>query len=211
MASSFISCACVWKPFCRNLRGALKGLAGSCLSHRDERLMGSLGFCCPVASASAERERDSSLEGKSQSCLTPDLVGGEGQAALKRFGFFTRKTKWKIFLMLDILFWAVGVDSVFLFYLLFSFFCTIFKDSSEQYPWTVSCSEKHPVWLCRNGVCQSRSQQWCCPLGSVVMASFLACLCSSPFICIMQTVIFLDVALINWDHSCQTLRIVSAI
>ena len=26
---------------------------------------------------------------------------------------------------------ACGLDSVFLFYLLFSFFCTIFKDSSE--------------------------------------------------------------------------------
>ena len=35
------------------------------------------------------------------------------------------------------------------------------------------------------------------PLGSVVMAGFLTSLCSSPFICMMETVIFLDVALIN--------------
>ena len=35
------------------------------------------------------------------------------------------------------------------------------------------------------------------PLGSVVMASFLTSLCSSAFICMMETVILLDVALID--------------
>lgn len=72
---------------------------------------------------------------------------------------------------------ARAVNFVFLVYLLFAFFCAVFKDN-ETCPWTISPRERLGARLCGNGVrpggrVAQSSQWWRWPCGLCGLGKFL--------------------------------------